>query len=169
MQDAIQQTKATYPYTFQISELPGNAWLFPQDIQIDSKSSWSGWNNQAPPGVWQLFKLCSCFVIQVSLQVEKKITHPIIYFFKSHPSNFLFPIRFHRLRSWTMSQYKNKTLIYNNCTLSCLFFFMYIGALRLTGENDRLQSHDFLLFFFFLEHVRHDGTVTTWNRYRRRE
>lgn len=94
-------------------------------------------------------------------KLKKKITHPIIYFFKSHPSNFLFPIRFHRLRSWTMSQYKNKTLIYNNCTLSCLFFFMYIGALRLTGENDRLQSHDFLLFFFFLEHVRHDGTVTT--------
>lgn len=26
---------------------------------------------------------------------------------------------------------------------------MYIGALRLTGENDRLQSHDFLLFFFW--------------------
>lgn len=26
---------------------------------------------------------------------------------------------------------------------------MYIGALRLTGENDRLQSHDFLLFSFF--------------------
>lgn len=25
---------------------------------------------------------------------------------------------------------------------------MYIGALRLTGENDRLQSHDFLLFFW---------------------
>lgn len=24
---------------------------------------------------------------------------------------------------------------------------MYIGALRLTGENDRLQSHD--TFFFF--------------------
>lgn len=79
MQDAIQQTKATYPYTFQISELPGNAWLFPQDIQIVSKSSWSGWNNQAPPGVLQLFKLCSCFVIQVSLQVEKN--HPPHYLF----------------------------------------------------------------------------------------
>lgn len=58
-------------------------------------------------------------------KLKKKITHPIIYFFKSHPANFLFPIRFHRLRSWTMSQYKNKTLIYNNCTLSCLFFYVH--------------------------------------------
>lgn len=92
MQDAIQQTKATYPYTFQISELPGNAWLFPQDIQIVSKSSRSGWNNQAPPGVWQLFKLCSCFVIQVSLQVEKKSPTPLFIFLNPTPLIFFSPL-----------------------------------------------------------------------------
>lgn len=168
MQDAIQQTKVTYPYTFQITEHSGNAWLFSQDIQIVSKYSWSDWNNQAPPGVLQLFKLCAAVSSSRFLYKLKKITRPIIPFFKSHPANFLFPIRFHRLRSWTMSQYKNKTLIYNNCTLSCLFFYVH-RCIKTHGWKWQAAVTWFSSFFLFLEHVRHDETVTKWNGYRRRE
>lgn len=96
-----------------------------------SKYSWRGWNKQAPSWCFTTIQtVCSCCVIQVSLQVEK-VTLPLFFLFqkkkkqaqfppqKSTSCSPRFPMRFHRLKSWTMSQYKNKALIYNNRTLSC--------------------------------------------------
>lgn len=79
MQDAIQQTTTTHLCTFQITELPGNAWLFSQDIQIISKYSWQGWNNQAPHNHSNCAAVSSRFLYKLKEKKSPSLLFPFLY------------------------------------------------------------------------------------------
>lgn len=119
MQDAIQQTETTTcSNTFQISQLPGKCLIILSGHSMFPNIHGEVGINKHLPGVLQLFKLCAAAVSSRFLYKWKKSPSPLSSP-EIHCFNPRFPMRFHRLKSWTMSQYKNKALIYNNCTLSC--------------------------------------------------